>query len=208
MLISCAWSLCILHTQLLVPTFSYTGTSAPVFLATQRDYSRIKVLSLYKIKHISLKTWMVFLEMILYTQNTPIPHLTICHVLSWFSRVWLFVTLWTVAHQALLSMGFSRQEYWSGLSCPSPGDLPDLGIEPASDMTRALAGEFFTTSATWEATQGLQLTSKHKSVRAVINQSINHKLAEKPLFPPYFLEYLVIILKVSKCLICSSTWIF
>ena len=116
MLISCAWSLCILHTQLLVPTFSYTGTSAPVFLATQRDYSRIKVLSLYKIKHISLKTWMVFLEMILYTQNTPIPHLTICHVLSWFSRVWLFVTLWTVAHQALLSMGFSRQEYWSGLS--------------------------------------------------------------------------------------------
>ena len=43
-----------------------------------------------------------------------------------------FVTPWTVAHQAPLPMGFSRQEYWSGLPCPSPGDLPDPGIEPAS----------------------------------------------------------------------------
>ena len=46
------------------------------------------------------------------------------------SLVRLFVTPWTVAHQALLSMEFSRQEYWSGLPCPSPGDLPDPGIEP------------------------------------------------------------------------------
>ena len=46
------------------------------------------------------------------------------------SRVRLFVTLWTVAPQAPLSMGFSRQEYWSGLPFPSPGDLPDPGIEP------------------------------------------------------------------------------
>ena len=49
------------------------------------------------------------------------------------------------AHQAPLSMGFSEQEYWSGLPCPPPGDLLNPGIEPA------LAGEFFTTSATWEA---------------------------------------------------------
>jgi len=42
-----------------------------------------------------------------------------------------FATLWTVAHQASLSMGFSRQEYWSGLPFPSPGDLPDPGIKPA-----------------------------------------------------------------------------
>ena len=48
------------------------------------------------------------------------------------SRVWLFVTPWTVAHQAPLSMGFSRQEYWSGLPFPSPGDLPNPGIEPGS----------------------------------------------------------------------------
>ena len=51
-------------------------------------------------------------------------------VLSRFSCVWLFATLWTVARQAPLSMGFSRQEYWSGLPCPPPGDLPDPGIEP------------------------------------------------------------------------------
>ena len=48
-------------------------------------------------------------------------------------------------------MGFSRQEYWSGLPFPPPGDLPDPGIEPTSLMSPALAGRFFTTSATWEA---------------------------------------------------------
>ena len=48
------------------------------------------------------------------------------------SRVWLFVTPWTVAHQAPPSMGFSRQEYWSGLPFPSPGHLPNPGIEPGS----------------------------------------------------------------------------
>ena len=53
-----------------------------------------------------------------------------------------FATLWTVAHQAPLSMGFPRQEYWIGLPFPSPGDLPDPGIEPTSP---ALAGRFFTT---------------------------------------------------------------
>ena len=60
-------------------------------------------------------------------------------------------TLWTVAHQAPYSMGFSRQEYWSGLPCPPPGDLPNPGIEPASLMSPELAGGFFTSSATWEA---------------------------------------------------------
>ena len=49
-------------------------------------------------------------------------------VLSWFNWVLLFVTLWTVACQVSLSMGFSRQEYWSGLPCPPPGDLPHPGI--------------------------------------------------------------------------------
>jgi len=48
-------------------------------------------------------------------------------------------------------MGFSRQEYWSGLSCPPPGDLPDPGIEPMSLSSAALAGRFFTNSTTWEA---------------------------------------------------------
>ena len=53
-----------------------------------------------------------------------------------------FVTLWTIAHQAPLSMGFLRQEYWSGLPFPSPVDLPNTGIEPPSP---ALVGRFFTT---------------------------------------------------------------
>ena len=53
-------------------------------------------------------------------------------VLSCFSHVQLFVTLWTVARQAPLSMGFSRQEYWTGLPHPSPGDLPNPGIKSAS----------------------------------------------------------------------------
>ena len=55
------------------------------------------------------------------------------------SRVRLFATLWTVAHQASLSMGFSRQEYWSGLPFPPPGDLPDPGIEPRSPTLQAEA---------------------------------------------------------------------
>ena len=53
-------------------------------------------------------------------------------MLSRFSWVHLFLTLWTVARQAALSMGFFRQEYWSGLSCSPPGNLPDPGIKPAT----------------------------------------------------------------------------
>ena len=66
------------------------------------------------------------------------------HVLCHFRHVQLFATLWTVAHQDLLSMGFSKQQYWSGLPCPPPGNLPDPGIEPIFLMSPALAGGFFT----------------------------------------------------------------
>ena len=68
-----------------------------------------------------------------------------------FSHVWLFATSRTVASQTLLSMGFSRQEYWSGLPCPSPGDLPNSGIELTSLVSSALAGSFFTIGTTWKA---------------------------------------------------------
>ena len=64
-------------------------------------------------------------------------------MLSRFCPVRLFVTPWTVAPQAPLALGFSRQEDWSGLPCPPPGDLPDPGIEPAFLMSPALAGGFF-----------------------------------------------------------------
>ena len=72
-------------------------------------------------------------------------------MLGRFSRVQLFVTLWTVAHQAPLSMGFSRQEYWSGLPWPPSEDLPNPGIEPVSLRSPALASRLITISATWEA---------------------------------------------------------
>ena len=72
-------------------------------------------------------------------------------MLSHFSHVRLCETPWTIAYQAPLFMGFSRQEYCSVLPFPSPGDLPNPGIKPASFMSPALAGGFFTTNATWEA---------------------------------------------------------
>ena len=78
-------------------------------------------------------------------------YLTYMHsvcMLSRFSHVILCGTLWTVAYQAPLYKGFSRQEYWSGLPCPSPGALSDPGIEHTSRMSPALAGTSFTTSAT------------------------------------------------------------
>ena len=66
-------------------------------------------------------------------------------VVSCFSCVWLFATLWTVALQAPLSMGFSRQESWRGLPCPPPGDRTQVSYLSST------GSRFFTTSATWEA---------------------------------------------------------
>ena len=63
------------------------------------------------------------------------------------SFVQFFATSWAVAHQAPLSMGFPRQEYWSALPFPPPGDLPDPGIKPVSPASSALTGGFFTTEA-------------------------------------------------------------
>ena len=91
-----------------------------------------------------IKILMVLLKNV---ENLILWFMDVC-MLSHFSCVQSFGTLRTVACQAPLSMGFSRQESWSGLSCPPPGDLPDPEIELTS---AALAGEFFTTSATWEA---------------------------------------------------------
>ena len=65
-------------------------------------------------------------------------------IVCMLSCVWLLATSGTVAHQTPLSMGFSRQEYWSGLPFPTPGDLPNPGTEPSSPASPALAGRFFT----------------------------------------------------------------
>ena len=72
-------------------------------------------------------------------------------MLSRFSCVQLFVTLWTIAYQAPLSMEFSRQEYWNGLPFLSSKDRTNPGVKPASLISTELAGRFFTTRATWDS---------------------------------------------------------
>ena len=88
-----------------------------------------------------------------WNQKPTFPHLLLLLLRPRYNRTSMLitqlyltlVTSWTVARQALLSTGFSRQEYWSGLPLPSPGDLPNPGIEPASLASPSLAGRFFTT---------------------------------------------------------------
>ena len=79
------------------------------------------------------------------------------------SRVRLFATLWTVAHQVPLSMGFSKQEYGSGLPFPPPGDLPNLGIELMSLGPPVLAGGFFPTAPPRKPV--MVITNKQKTYR-------------------------------------------
>ena len=79
----------------------------------------------------------------------------VCTSAGTLIRVWLFVTPWTVAHQAPLLMEFSRQECWSGLSFLSPGSLSDPGIKPTFLVYPALVGGFFTSWATREALSGV-----------------------------------------------------
>ena len=102
--------------------------------------------------------YMLQLKLNLYYLLRGIEYVPVC-----FSRVQLFVTLWTVAPQATLSMEFSRQEYWRGLPCPPPGGLPDPETELATLMSLALAGGFFTTSATWEALRGINYQQIHQT---------------------------------------------
>ena len=106
-------------------------------------------------------------------------------MLGCFSRVWLFATVQTIAHQAPLSMGFSRQEYQGGLPCPSPGDRPNSGIEPTSLLFPAVAGGFFITSATWEAQASRHarlstLRSGEPSKQRRVNTSLTADLSPGP----------------------------
>ena len=95
---------------------------------------------------------------------------------SRFSHVWFFVTLWTVAHQAPVSMGFSGQEYWSELPCSPPGDLPDPGIQPLSLMFPALAGGFFTTSTTPISNKSRNSSGFKKGLTYVTEDCFSHLL--------------------------------
>ena len=86
--------------------------------------------------------WPVWLQILLF------PLCERARMLSGFSHIWLFAALWTLARQAPLSIGFSRQEYWSGLPCPPPGDLAHPAIEPASTWIGRQIVYHWTT---WEA---------------------------------------------------------
>ena len=81
----------------------------------------------------------------------------------------------TAARQAPLSSGLPRQEYWSGLPGPPPGDLPDPGIEPTSLMFPALAGGFFTTSSSWEALRSRRAHIKIQHASAKSETPEGHK---------------------------------
>ena len=113
-------------------------------------------------------------------------------VLSHFSYFKLFATLWTIAHQASLSMGFSRQEYRSEFPCSPPRDLPHPGIKRKSLKSPALAVEFFTTIATWE--------SLWIDICALIQgskQSINHNTKD-------FFKLLKIYVNINKIMVKGS----
>ena len=88
---------------------------------------------------------------------------------------------WTVAHQIPLSMGFSRQEYWSGVPFPSPGDLSNPGIEPASLVSPALASGFFTTEPPGKPPSSCHLKTNNL---AVVNKKLSNN---SPLDLIYFL---------------------
>ena len=108
-------------------------------------------------------------------------------MLSRFSPVQLFTTLWTVAHQAPLSIGSSRQEHWSKLPCHSPRDLPDPGIEPGSLSLLHWAGRLFTSSATWES---ILISDRLKPTSASVRAASPNSLSEARHFPsepsPFF----------------------
>ena len=123
-----------------------------------------------------------------------VPTFSSAYVLSRFSHVQLFVTLWTVACQVPLSLGFSRQEYWSGLPCPPPGNLPNPGIKPKSLTSPALPciiallmhyciitqAAFIPLRATWEAPSAVSTANSFQTVwkfsPKVFQEQLSHKM--------------------------------
>ena len=125
------------------PVYGWSQSTGQLQLIMQKK-SRVWVRSLWKVRA-DINTWENF-----------------ACVLSCFSHVQLSSTQWTIACQALPSLGFSRHEYWRGLPCPSPGDLPNSGTEPRSLTSPSLAGRFFTISTTWEVLLGFGWGSKER----------------------------------------------
>ena len=124
-------------------------------------------------------------------------------MLSCFSRVQLFATLWTIARQAPLSTGFSRHEYWSGLPCPPPGDLPNPGTEPTSYIS-FIGRQVLVTSAIWEAPMMVSVSTKNKQTnkkKRTTNQLISSGVELQHHFPNFELGILPII---QYCLSVST----
>ena len=101
-----------------------------------------------------------------------------------FSHVWPLGTPWTAAYQAPPSMGFSRQEYWSGVPFLAPGGLPNPGIEPESLASPPLAGRFFATGATWEAPRSVLIQwlihKEHKDLASLCQLGIIWRTTSVP----------------------------
>ena len=132
------------------------------------------------------------------------PNLNAC-MLSYFNRVWLLEILWTIAHQAPLSMGFSRQEYCSGLQCLPPGNLPNPRIEPAPLTSLALTGRFFTTRhhlrslvptyswPKWELRDSISRPPRmglmHGCLTTLLTQWLEYKKRHKPKFSNWRLVF-------------------
>ena len=116
----------------------------------------------------------------------------VCAVLSCFSRVWLCGTLWPIIHQTPLTIGFSRQEYWSELPCPSPGDLSDPGIENAISYISCVHSGFFTTSASgmllFPSTGDLPNPGTKPASPALQVNSLPTVIAKTPKYPSSFLS--------------------
>ena len=111
-------------------------------------------------------------------------------MISHFSSVRLFATLWTVAHQAPLPMGFSRQESWSELPCPPPGDLPHPGMEPESLVSPALAGRFFTAETPGKAISDAHISDYNESVGLLSSGFFGHTMFQLPLSALHYSGYL------------------
>ena len=120
-------------------------------------------------------------NLVTYAKNGKSSQILVWSEVKSFSRVQLFATPWTVAHQAPPSMEFSRQEYWSGLPFPSPGDLPNPGIEPGSPALQAdtLPSELPGKPQTNQTTNQMWTQNKNSSDKQVYGNWFVQTLSQK-----------------------------
>ena len=144
------------HTHTEAYVYTHSEITLLTILITPQESRRLPAISAFSESHPlgrALRLWDLHRKTYSHGNKSSFHAFHYVHACmqSHFSHVQLFATLRTIARQAPLSMGFSRQAQWSALLCPSPGCLPNPGIEPSSFISPALAGRFFTTSATWDA---------------------------------------------------------